>query len=284
VPITRAQFDAAWQAAPPASRAREVLQSLVDAEVMAQAAARDGGWRDPQLAVLLRQRMAATLLDRHVATITPAAIADSDIAQAFHNPQIQPRYDHVDAWYTIDAQLLCCSGDPRQCAKREEVQSCIDNLAAQAQAAYAALRQPPPQSPDEMWARTRVLGDRLTDLVPAEVHFYYDKAKAHDQQKGYDVVVREFAEAVVSLQPGQLHPPVRSPFGWHIPYLSKVDAATHKTWRDADVRAEIAAHIVDPVRQREAQRFSFEAMRRHDVQFFYDRLEPQHAAAAAAAP
>lgn len=279
-PITRSQFDAAWAAAPNGTAAATVVQSLIDAEVLAQAAARGGAWRDPQLQPMLRQRAVARLLDHHAATIVAANIADADIEKAYRNPQIQPRYNHVDAWITVDAQMLCCSGDPRQCAKREEVQACIDNLAAQAQAVYAALSQPVPQSADEMWARTRVLGDRFADLVPAEVRFYYDKSRPHDQQKGYDVVVREFAEAVVDLQPGQLHPPVRSAFGWHIPYLSKIDGAVHKTWRDADVRAEIAAHIVDPVRQREVQRLSFEAMRRRNVQFFYERLEPASAAAA----
>ena len=113
------------------------------------------------------------------------------------------------------------------------------------------------------------------------MQFYYDKAKAHDQQRGYDVVVEPFAAAVTAMQPGQLHPPIRSPFGWHIPYLARIEPARHQTWKDPEVRSEVARNIVAPVREREAERLGFELMKQAGVELFFDRLDPATAHGAA---
>lgn len=281
VAITGAQVQVVRKSYPPETAITAIAQALIDEELLAQAAAAKGGWNSVDLNGIQRQTMAAVLLEREMDKVQPATIAAADIQQALKNPVIAARYDHVDSYFTVDAQLLCCTGDFRQCAKREEVTACIDRHAATAQAVYAAVAAEKPQSKLHMWAIVRRLTQQYSDLAPAEVQFYYDKAKPHDQQRGYDVVVEPFAAAVTSMQPGELHPPVRSPFGWHIPYLAQIEPARHQTWKDPAVREEVARNIVAPVREREAERLGFELMRQAGVELFFDRLDPVAAEGAA---
>lgn len=282
VAITRAQLEAVRDAYPPETPPRTIAQALVDEELLAQAAAAKNMWTYSDLRDIQRRTTAGVLLHREMQKVQAATIADADITLAYKNPAIVVRYDHVDSYFTIDGQLLCCTGDFRQCARREEVVKCIDDAAASAQAVYAALQADPPRSAQEMWAKVRVLTGKYPDLAPAEVQFYYDKSKPHDQQKGYDVMVEPYAAAVTRMQPGALHPPVRSDFGWHIPYLEKVEPESHRTWKDPEVRAEIARNIVGPVREREAQKLGFELMKQHRVELYYDKLDPAAAQGEAA--
>lgn len=279
--ITAAQLQAVRGAYPPETPVRTIVQALIDEELLAQAAAAKGGWNDKDLRAIQRQTMAGVLLEREMAKVQPATISPADIQQALKNPAIAARYDHVDSYFTVDAQLLCCTGDFRQCAKREDVTACIERHAATAQAVYSAVAAENPQSSLHMWAIVRRLTDRYADLAPAEVQFYYDKAKPHDQQRGYNVVVEPFAAAVTALQPGQLHAPVRSPFGWHIPYLVRIDPARHQNWQDQAVRDEVARNIVAPIREREAERLGFELMKSAGVELLFDRLDPATATGAA---
>ena len=279
--ITTAQVQAVRSAYPAETPVLAIVQALIDEELLAQAAHDRGGWNHKDLETLQRQTMAAVLLEREMAKVQPASISSADIQQALKNPAIAARYDHVDSYFTVDAQLLCCTGDFRQCAKREDVTACIERQAAAAQAVYDALAAESPQSSLQMWAIVRRLAERFADLAPAEVQFYYDKAKTHDQQRGYDVVVEPFAAAVLALKPGQLHAPVRSPFGWHIPYLEKIEPARHQTWKDREVRDEVARNIVAPIREREAERLGFELMKKAGVELLFDRLDPAEPTGAA---
>lgn len=262
----------AWQTNPHWTRDQAVA-AVVQEEILAQAAAAAGGWHAAATADAHRQAAARTLLDRAMARVTPATLADADIATAYKNPAIRVHYDHADAYFAIDAQVLCCSGSPQQCLAREEVRLCIDKAEPVVRDLHAALVEDPPQSGSHMWARVKVLAGRFPDAAAAEVQFFYDKHKPHAEQKGYDVMVQEYAEAVTGLRPGQLSAPIRTAFGWHIAYLDKVDPARRSTWRDTAVRAEIAAHIVDPVREREAQRLVFEFMRQRGATLFFERID-----------
>lgn len=272
VAIAAGQIQAAWAAAPNSSRTA-VVQALVDAELVAQAAAAKGGWRAPELLRVARQTMVQLVLQHAMAAITPDTLALADIKTAYKTPDLRAHYDHVDAYFAVDAQILCCSGDPLQCGRRDDVAACIEKAAPIAQAAYTALLGDPPQTAEEMWGRTKALALRYPDLAAAEVHFFYDRNKPHDQQKGYDVMVEAFARPVTALQPGQLHEPIKSAFGWHIPYLHKIEPAMHKDWRDKAVRDEIAQHIVLPVQQRDSQRYVFGLLQAHAVQYFFERLD-----------
>ncbi len=273
VAVTRARFDAARPNYPRATPAQDIVRALVDEELLARAAAEKGLW-SAWLASAHRQAMAARLLVKtQEEALTPAQIADRDIQTAYKNPQIKLHYDHAAAYFVTDVQLLCCTGDWRQCEKREEVRDCIEKTQPQAQALYQALTKETPRTALELKARVAVLGGQFPLAAVADVEFWFDKTKPYDQQKGYDVMVKEFALPVVEMQPGDLGVPIRTPFGWHIPRLNKIDAATHKPWHDPAVRQDIAVHIIAAVREREVQHYLATLLAKSGAQFFYDRLE-----------
>ena len=272
VAITRARFDAVRSAYPPATPPRDILQALIDEEVLAAAAAATGGW-SAELTQLQRRASVAKLLENtQEKAISADTISATDIAQAYKDQRIRLHYDHNAAYFVTDVQLLCCKGDHRQCEKREEVRACIDRTEVQARALWQALRDDSPATPEELKAKVAALGDKFPLAAVADVEFWYDKAKTYEAQKGYDLMVKEFALPVVEMQPGDISQPIRSPFGWHIARLLRVEPAMHKTDKDPEVRRDIADHIVGPVREREAQHYAVQLFKKYEVQFFYDRL------------
>lgn len=272
VAVTKARFHAVQPSYPRGTPAQAIVQALVDEELLARAARQKGHWSQ-ELAPVQRKAMIAKLLVKtQEEALTPAKITDADIQTAYKNPQVRPHYDHAAAYFVTDVQMLCCKGDWRQCEKREEVRSCIDKTQPQAQALYKALAADPPHSAAELKARVAALGGQFSLAAVQDVEFWYEKSKPYDQQKGYDLMVKEFAVPVVEMQPGDLGMPIRSPFGWHIPRLDHVDPAVHKPWNDPQVRQDIATHILDAVREREVQHYIVGLLRKNGVQFFYDRL------------
>jgi len=272
VAITRSAFDAVRGDYPAQVSNRAVLQALIDEEVLAATAQAKGLWNLPLLGANQSRVIAGRLLSQKLEReLTPDKIVDADIDFAWDNQDVHRRYDRVATYYVTDVQLLCCKGDFSQCRKREEVRTCIDNSAIAAAEIYAMFQNDPPQSGLEMTARAE--HNPKWPLAGAQtVTFYYDKTKTYDQQKGYDLMVREFTEAVIALQPGQIHAPVRSAFGWHISRLDKFEPAVHLTPKDPAVRREIAEHVLDAVRERDAEVYVARLMHEAKVQLFFEAL------------
>ena len=111
------------------------------------------------------------------------------------------------------------------------------------------------------------------EVLPADATATADAAPSvlDISDADYDLMVREFALPVVEMQPGALAAaPIRTPFGWHVPRLDQIKPAESKTPADPAVRRDIAEHIVDAVRTREAERFVFGLFQRYGVKFFFE--------------
>lgn len=280
VAIGKARFDAVAPSYPPGTPPRAILQALIDEELLAAEAARQGGWNPASLQTIYRQALVQALLKRTVESLGPAQVADADIQQAYRHPDIRTRYDRAASYFVTDVQILCCTGDWQQCGKRDEVRACIERSEPTARRLHDEVLAHAPATGLELAAQVRTWGAKFPDAAVAEVSFFYDKTKPYDQQKGYDLMVKEFALPVVEMKVGEIHPPIRSPFGWHIPRLDKIEPAVKKPWNDPDVRAEIARNIVPAIREREAIRLGFALMKQAGVELYYDRLEPSRLAAA----
>lgn len=282
IAITRARFDAARPHYPADTPPRAIVQALIDEEVLAAAAGARGLWRQDLLDTVLRRQLASQLLvQSQERAFGPAQIADADIALAFKHPSIVTRYDRAPAYFVTDAQFLCCRGDFRQCEASPDVQACLQRVEPQARALYEELRQQPPASGEAMTGRTMAQVARYPDVIVKEFSFYYDKNKTYAEQKGYELMVEPFAVNVVQLRPGELAPPVQTPFGWHVTRLDRFDPGAKRSWQEPEVRREIAENIIDLVREREAVAFTFGLMKAAGVELFYDRLEPPKPAAEA---
>ncbi len=272
VAITRGDFDAVRADYPAQVSNRAVVQALIDAELLAAAAQEKGLWQVSILAQSQRKAIAGRLLSQKLEReLTPDKIVDADIEFAWKNQDVHRRYDRVATYYVTDVQILCCQGDFHQCLKREEVRTCIDNSAKAAAEIYAMFEADPPQNGLEMAAK--MASTTKWPLVGTQaLTFYYDKTKPYEEQKGYNLMVREFTEAVIALQPGQIHAPVRSAFGWHISRLDKFEPAVHLTPKDPVVRREIAEHVLDAVRKRDAETYVARLMHEANVQFMFEAL------------
>jgi len=272
VAITAADVERAFAAYPAGTTAKQVVAALVQAELLAQAAAAAGGWQ-ASLWPVGHQRMAQLLLDQEAAKITPDKVQEADMKVALADPAIKLRYNRAPSYFVTDAQILCCTGDATQCNKREEVQKCIADRKPEIDAVWTFLQANPPASAEEMTGLLQADVARFPHVAIAPVDFYYDKTKSYDKQGAHDLMVPEFAMPVSTLLPGQIHPPIRTPFGWHVPRLDRFEPAVHRPLTDPAVRDEIARNILIPVRGRDLELFAVEQMKGRGVEIFFDRLD-----------
>lgn len=282
VALTVADVTRAMAALPEPADPTAVVAALVQQELLAQTAAQAGLWTDA-LVPVGQQVMAHRLLAQEAARITPQTVKDADIQLALSDPNIKLLYNRAPSYFVTDAQILCCTGDAHGCNKREEVKTCIDARKAEADAAYAWLQEHPPASGAEMEGMLEADQVRFPHVAVTEVRFYYDKTKAWDKQGAYDLMVPEFAIPVASLEPGQIHAPIRSPFGWHIPRLERFEPAVNRPVSDPKVREEIATNILPLVRGRDLELFGIAAMKSNGVELFFERLDAAAGVSAAVA-
>lgn len=272
VAITAAEVERAAAALAEPADVTQVVAALVREELLAQVAAKSGLWTDA-LVPVGRQVMAQRLLEAEAAKITPATVKDADIQFALSDPNIKLMFNRAPSYFVTDAQVLCCTGDAHGCSKREEVQRCIEERKDEAEAIFAYVQAHPPATGIEMEGMLQAEVGRFPHVAVAEVVFYYDKTKAWDKQGAYDLMVPEFAIPVAAMEPGQIHAPIRSPFGWHIPRLERFEPAVNKSPADPQVRAEIATNILTPVRGRDMELFAVAQMKAAGVELFFERLD-----------
>jgi hypothetical protein len=271
--ITRAAFDRVRALAPAELGNRALIDALIRAEVLAGEALRRGlwsdwltdGWRSALVRRLLRQRF--------VEAFGPAQVREADLARAWRRAPIRNRYAHEHAWLATDAQFLCCTGSAQECEISAAAAKCAEAAAAKAALLYAELRDDPPASEHAFRARVELAAGRLEGLSVQDVSFYYDPEKRYDQQGDYDLMVEPWALAVTALRPGQLSPPIRTPFGWHVARLNQHLPRKAGTLADPEVRLDLASGILDGVRERDVQLFAVALMRARGVTLRYEALE-----------
>lgn len=272
VAVTRAAFDRVRALAPATIGNRELLDALVRAEVLAGAAMAQGMWGDwlidPLRAALVRR----LLKQQFLVDFGPEQVRQSDIERAWIRGPIRVRYAHETAWQTIDAQFLCCTGDWKRCEIDANVAACAEGKIPQVEALAAEMAANPPQSKSEFRGRVLALKHRFPDAALQEVSFYYDPSKPFDQQGEFDMMLEPWTLAVTALKVGQVSPPIRTAYGWHVVMLiGRQDRIDGKP-SDPEVRDDIARGILDGVRERDVQLFATDLLRRRGAQLFYDNL------------
>ncbi len=270
--ITRADYERARANLPPSVAPARVVDSLIAAELLAGKARAAGLWSSWLLGPYKRALAQAWLQDVFEAAHPAAKVAKADIDHAFRNATIRVRYKRQRSFFVTDAQLLCCSGDWKQCERREDVHACIKKNKPAAIALHQALAADPPATAAEMQARTVVLAQRFPGVAVAEVQFYYDTSKSYDEQEGYDLMVQPYAEAVIKLSQGQISEPILTPFGWHIARVDRIMPPLDGKPTDPEVRDDIARNILPMVRRRDLQKTIFDTMKRLGVKIHFDRL------------
>lgn len=273
VPVTREAFDRIRGSHGPHVSNRALIDSLVRAEVLAAEAARRGLWSDWLLDVL-DQAVTQRLLQRDFEERYGARqVKASDIDRTWLRGAIRIRYAHEKAWWVTDAQLICCKGDWRKCAIDEKAQDCITKLQPAAYDLYSRLMMDPPGTADHMCARVLSMKGDFPSVSCDHLNFFYDDAKTYEQQGDFDLMVKPYVLGVVKIAPATIGQPIRTPYGWHVVRLNKVDARKAGKLSDEEVRSDIAQGILTGVRTRDVELRTIELLRANNVAIFYDNLD-----------
>jgi len=276
VAITRAAYDRVVDSYPVGTQPAAIVRALIDAEILARAAAAKGMWSAWLVAEYRRALAGRYVEKRFEQDYGWQQVHPQDLKTAWANWRVRSRYQHHPTWFATDAQFLCCTGDPRNCSIREEVSKCIDELEPQAIALHAELAKHPPRGPLEMKGRTYALGHRFPRAAIADVNFEYDPSVPWADQvgRGYTVMVEPYAEAVTKLKVGELSAPIRTPFGWHITRLNNYEAPATKDLNDPEVRREIATNVLPMVRKRDVQAHAYQLMSERGVKVQWPKSGP----------
>lgn len=270
--IDRAMFDRARAQAPPEVDNPALVSALIRAEVLAAEAIRRGFWGDwlvdPFRSALMR-RLLTQVFERDFG---PDKVRDADIERAWIRSPIRVRYAHETHWQVIDAQFLCCTGDWRRCEADPKVQRCYEAFYAQAEALANELRAQRPQSAAQFEGYVLASRPRFPNVSVQSVGFYYDPAKSYDKQGEYDLMLESWTLPVVALRPGEISPPIRSAYGWHVVRLNEMTPRISGTVKDAAVRSDIAQGILDGVRERDVLLYLTNLMRERNVALYYDNV------------
>jgi hypothetical protein len=113
---------------------------------------------------------------------------------------------------------------------------------------------------------------RFPNASVQNVGFYYDLEKSYDQQGEYDKMLESWTTAVIALKVGEISPPIRSAYGWHIVRINEITPKITGTTKDPDVRADIAQGILNGVRERDVQIYITDLMRSRNVGLLYDNV------------
>lgn len=273
VAVTRADFDRVRPLYAANVSNKAVVEALVRAEVLAAAALKQGLWSawlvDPFKQALARRLIAREFEENY----GPEQVKAKDIDRTWLRGAIRIRYAHEKAWWVTDAQLICCTGDWRKCEIDERAQACITRMQPEAYNLYGRLMMDPPQTQDHMCARVLAMKGDFPKVSCDHLNFFFDDSKTYEEQGDFDLMVKPYVLGVVQIPPGQIGKPIRSPYGWHIVRLNKVDPKKDGKLSDPDVRADIAEGILTGVRERDVQLRAIGLLRSNHVAIFYDNLD-----------
>jgi hypothetical protein len=213
-----------------------ILQAVVAQEVLARkAVAAAGGEVRSDLAVFERALVARLLQDR-VGRLQAGDMPRSEVEDLWNIGSVRARYDHLASFEVQDLQWICCDASPAQCGS-PQAQGCFADGERRMARVYEEVQRRRPD-PEDI---PLLIGD-LRDLAPILTYqtyeFMYDTARG--VQKGRSRFDTAIVDAVAFTPVGHWSKPVRSNFGWHVPYVKAATPEEHRDIADPVVSREIA--------------------------------------------
>jgi hypothetical protein len=247
VPIPAGRLARALAAAGASADRDEVLRALIAEEAVAQAAVREGGDAAIPDRVGFETTLASRFVeDRFIDRYLPADMPRTELDELFALPPIRAKYDHLAVYDVLDLQVICCNGSPRDCAT-PIAEACFAKGQEGMAHAYDRLVASPPELADVPVA-LEDLKAVVPELSTQEYQFLYDpQAKVQKGAARFDDAV---VEAVVATPQGGFPAPVRSSFGWHIPFVKTYTPEAHRDLSDPAVARELSEFFINRSRQR----------------------------------
>lgn len=254
---------------------RQVLDRLIETEVLAQKALERGLQNDPAVLNSLKHNVVRELLNARFVERDPAsAITEKDYEKAYYYPNVRIKFDHEDGYFVVDAQIACCQGSAEECKKGADP-ACFDQMTPVIQSVYEEIRKGAPYADAESIRKAvSSVQDGYPMLSQTDIQFWYEQGVPYAKQDKYTTYSAAWVDAVLAIpRIGEVAPPVRTDFGWHVPILYDHIPAEHRTLGDPGVRQEIAKNIYPAIRRRDYRALIGELAKEIGEQRFYDALE-----------
>jgi len=229
--------------APAGTTAAQALDLVIAEELVARKAAGDEGFTPDRK--VFEKVLATRWVEKHlIEDFGPEDVPMSMLQEAFAMPQVWAKFNHYDLYEILDYQWICCP-DPDNCdpAASEE---CFREGETTMATVWTALDREKPAMADLkiMTGEYRKLAYKLTYQ---EYQFAFDKTAGY--QKGMSHIDTKLADALMKAEPGVAVPPVRSDFGWHVPFVKTHYPEVHGDLNDPAVRLEVATVFLQRFRQ-----------------------------------
>ncbi len=182
-------------------------------------------------------------------------------------------WDHMNTYYVVDAQIICCHGHPSECDKQDVVR-CQDEHQEFMEGLHRRLVEEDVREQTVFHSVTEHFSEQF-DVSTGFVKyaFQYDHSKPYSEQRGYDLFDEAITLGVEGLNVNHFTPVLRSVHGLHILFLYKFLPEVHKTLADPEVRAEISEKAYPALQEGEVAKEFGHLTGSGDIRLFPEILE-----------
>ena len=256
----------------PGATLEESLHGLVARTVAVRAATLDDF--EPRFEVLLAWRKA--LARRWISWRFTEAFSPDNIPEEMLRPVWEVKWflwDHMNTYYVVDAQIICCQGHASECDKLA-VARCQDEHQELMEGLHRSLVEEDVRDQTVFHDLTMRFGEQYDVSIGfVRYAFQYDHSKPHSEQRGYDLYDEAITLGIEGIEVDHFTPVLRSSHGLHVVFLYKFVPEVHKDLADPEVRAEIAEKAYPALQEGEVAKEFGRLSRSVDIGFFPEALE-----------
>jgi hypothetical protein len=237
VPVAKADLEFLMAGGMDEAEARKhlTLRKLLVRKAIEKGLADDFSVAHAYQRALAHRLIKALFEEEHTADKVP----DETWFQLFSERSVFPLFDHLDTFFVVDAQLICCEGAPELCREDTETSYCLQDFQSTAWEIHRELSQGEVVDGEAAKERILALQAAFPDLAHQEYSFQHDFNPANKGNHKFTIVDDAVGLGAKNTPVGTFGKPVRSVFGWHILYVKKYLPEVHLKFGDPEVMAEL---------------------------------------------